>query len=163
MRINLSFLSILIERKLSCYFEETNIRSCMTSEEYVAAGHERLSVGNPITQLCFSVPVGWIYINKEVSLLPKIISVIMNKFLSFVIFFIFSVHFANFQSKINLYILFIFADDQCYMKPSEELGLTDIDTPNLDRLTKAGTTFTRAYNMGSWSGASLRYLPVGIC
>ncbi len=75
----------------------------------------------------------------------------MNKLLSFVIFFIFSVHFANSkQNKPN--ILFIFADDQCY-ETIRELGLTDIDTPNLDRLTKAGTTFTRAYNMGSWSGA----------
>ena len=75
----------------------------------------------------------------------------MNKLLSFVIFFIFSVHLANSkQNKPN--ILFIFADDQCY-ETIRELGLTDIDTPNLDRLTKAGTTFTRAYNMGSWSGA----------
>ena len=49
-------------------------------------------------------------------------------------------------------ILFIFADDQCYETISE-LGLTDIDTPNLDRLMNSGTSFTRAYNMGSWSGA----------
>ena len=75
----------------------------------------------------------------------------MNKLLSFVIFFIFSVHFANSKQK-KPNILFIFADDQCY-ETIRELGLTDIDTPNLDRLTKAGTTFTRAYNMGSWSGA----------
>ena len=49
-------------------------------------------------------------------------------------------------------ILFIFADDQCY-ETVRELGLTDIDTPNLDRLMNSGTSFTRAYNMGSWSGA----------
>ena len=49
-------------------------------------------------------------------------------------------------------VLFIFADDQCY-ETIGALGLTDIDTPNLDRLVKQGTTFTRAYNMGSWSGA----------
>jgi choline-sulfatase len=49
-------------------------------------------------------------------------------------------------------ILFIFADDQCY-ETIANLGLTDIETPNLDRLTKEGTSFTRAYNMGSWSGA----------
>ena len=49
-------------------------------------------------------------------------------------------------------ILFIFADDQCY-ETIRELGLTDIDTPNLDRLMNSGTSFTRAYNMGSWSGA----------
>ncbi|NBQ02623.1 MAG: hypothetical protein EBU27_05265 [Opitutae bacterium] len=49
-------------------------------------------------------------------------------------------------------ILFIFADDQCY-ETIRELGLTDIDTPNLDRLMNSGTSFDRAYNMGSWSGA----------
>ena len=49
-------------------------------------------------------------------------------------------------------VLFIFADDQCY-ETIGALGYTDIDTPNLDRLVKRGTTFTRAYNMGSWSGA----------
>ena len=49
-------------------------------------------------------------------------------------------------------ILFIFADDQCY-ETIREFGHTDIETPNLDRLTKSGTSFTRAYNMGSWSGA----------
>lgn len=54
------------------------------------------------------------------------------------------------QAKPN--VLFIFADDQCY-ETVGNLGLTDIDTPNLDRLAKRGTQFTRAYNMGSWSGA----------
>jgi arylsulfatase A-like enzyme len=49
-------------------------------------------------------------------------------------------------------VLFIFADDQCY-ETIGALGLTDIETPNLDRLMKSGTSFTRAYNMGSWSGA----------
>ena len=49
-------------------------------------------------------------------------------------------------------VLFIFADDQCY-ETIGALGYTDIDTPNLDRLVKQGATFTRAYNMGSWSGA----------
>ncbi|MDC3335776.1 sulfatase-like hydrolase/transferase [Opitutales bacterium] len=48
--------------------------------------------------------------------------------------------------------MFIFADDQCF-ETIRELGHTDIETPNLDRLTKSGTSFTRAYNMGSWSGA----------
>ena len=75
----------------------------------------------------------------------------MNKLLSHIILFTFLVHLANAkQNKPN--ILFIFADDQCY-ETIRELGHTDIDTPNLDRLTEAGTTFTRAYNMGSWSGA----------
>jgi len=49
-------------------------------------------------------------------------------------------------------ILFIFADDQCY-ETVRAFGHTDIDTPNLDRLVERGTTFTRCYNMGSWSGA----------
>ena len=43
--------------------------------------------------------------------------------------------------------LFIFADDMCY-ELIRELGHTDIDTPNLDRLVRQGTTFTHAYNMG---------------
>lgn len=49
-------------------------------------------------------------------------------------------------------VLFIFADDHCY-EAVRAAGLTDIDTPNLDRLAASGTTFTHAYNMGSWSGA----------
>ena len=49
-------------------------------------------------------------------------------------------------------ILFLFADDQTFAAV-REFGLTYIDTPNLDRLVRRGTTFTHAYNMGSWSGA----------
>ena len=49
-------------------------------------------------------------------------------------------------------ILFIFADDQSY-ETIRAFEMTDIDTPNLDTLVKRGTTFTHAYNMGSWSGA----------
>ena len=49
-------------------------------------------------------------------------------------------------------ILFIFADDMSY-ELIREFRHTDIDTPNLDRLARQGTTFTHAYNMGSWSGA----------
>lgn len=49
-------------------------------------------------------------------------------------------------------ILFLFADDQCY-ETIRAFGHTDIETPNLDRLVEGGTTFTNAYNMGSWSGA----------
>lgn len=49
-------------------------------------------------------------------------------------------------------ILFLFADDQSF-ETIRVLGHTDIDTPNLDRLVQRGTTFTHAYNMGSWSGA----------
>ncbi len=49
-------------------------------------------------------------------------------------------------------ILFIFADDQCFQTIAA-LGNQEIQTPNLDRLARRGTTFTHAYNMGSWSGA----------
>jgi len=49
-------------------------------------------------------------------------------------------------------ILFIFADDHCY-KAINSLHNKEVQTPNLDRLVAQGTTFTHAYNMGSWSGA----------
>ena len=49
-------------------------------------------------------------------------------------------------------ILFIFSDDQCF-ETIGALGMTDIETPNLDRLVEEGTTFTHAYNMGGWNGA----------
>ena len=49
-------------------------------------------------------------------------------------------------------ILFILADDQSFETVGAR-GLVDIDTPNLDRLSRTGTSFRRAYNMGSWSGA----------
>jgi arylsulfatase A-like enzyme len=49
-------------------------------------------------------------------------------------------------------VLFIFSDDQSY-ETVRALGHTDIDTPNLDRLVERGTTFTHAYNMGSYSPA----------
>lgn len=49
-------------------------------------------------------------------------------------------------------VLFIFADDQCY-DTIRALGNDEIETPNLDRLAKEGTTFTQAYNMGGWHGA----------
>ncbi|MCC6510921.1 MAG: sulfatase-like hydrolase/transferase, partial [Pirellulaceae bacterium] len=49
-------------------------------------------------------------------------------------------------------VLFLFADDFTYEAVSA-FGHTDIETPNLDKLAARGTTFTHAYNMGSWSGA----------
>lgn len=49
-------------------------------------------------------------------------------------------------------ILFIFADDQCF-DTINALGNDEVKTPNLDRMARRGTTFTHAYNMGSWSGA----------
>ena len=60
-----------------------------------------------------------------------------------------SIHAAA-QGKPN--ILLILSDDQSY-ETVRALGHTDIDTPNLDRLAGRGTTFTHAYNMGSWSPA----------
>jgi len=49
-------------------------------------------------------------------------------------------------------VLFLFADDLTY-EAIRAFGYTDIDTPNIDRLVARGTTFSHAYNMGSWSGA----------
>jgi arylsulfatase A-like enzyme len=54
------------------------------------------------------------------------------------------------QQKPN--VLFLYSDDQSF-ETIRALGHTDIDTPNLDRLVARGTTFTHAYNMGSWHGA----------
>ncbi|AWG22669.1 choline-sulfatase [Flavobacterium faecale] len=49
-------------------------------------------------------------------------------------------------------IVFIFTDDQTYSS-IHALGNKEIQTPNMDALVQNGTTFTHAYNMGSWSGA----------
>jgi len=49
-------------------------------------------------------------------------------------------------------VLLLFADDLCF-ETIRAFQHTDIETPNLDRLVERGTTFTHAYNMGSWSGA----------
>ena len=49
-------------------------------------------------------------------------------------------------------ILLIFADDQAF-DTIHAHGNAEIQTPNLDRLSARATTFTHAYNMGSWSGA----------
>lgn len=49
-------------------------------------------------------------------------------------------------------IVFIFADDQCF-STINALGAAEVETPNLDSLARRGTTFTHAFNMGSWSGA----------
>jgi choline-sulfatase len=74
----------------------------------------------------------------------------MNKQLSILILSILSSWSLADTSQPN--IVFLFADDLCY-EAIGGLGHTDIDTPNLDRLVQNGTTFTHAYNMGSWSGA----------
>ena len=49
-------------------------------------------------------------------------------------------------------IVFIFADDQTF-SAIHAFGNEEIYTPNLDQLVQNGTSFTHAYNMGSWSGA----------
>jgi arylsulfatase A-like enzyme len=49
-------------------------------------------------------------------------------------------------------ILFLYADDLTYAS-IRELGNTEIETPNLDRLVRQGTTFTHAYNQGGYHGA----------
>lgn len=49
-------------------------------------------------------------------------------------------------------VLFIFSDDQ-RADTIAALGNTHVTTPNLDRLVRAGTAFTRAYCMGAQQGA----------
>ncbi|MEO0475167.1 MAG: sulfatase-like hydrolase/transferase [Planctomycetota bacterium] len=49
-------------------------------------------------------------------------------------------------------ILFIFADDFAYNCVAAH-GNDEVKTPTLDELADGGTTFTHAYNMGSYSGA----------
>ena len=49
-------------------------------------------------------------------------------------------------------ILFVLSDDQ-RADTIAALGNTHIETPNLDRLVREGTAFTRAYCMGSLQGA----------
>jgi len=54
------------------------------------------------------------------------------------------------QTKPN--VMFIIADDQTF-ESIGAYGLTEVMTPNLDRLVNRGVTFTHAYNMGAWGGA----------
>jgi choline-sulfatase len=54
------------------------------------------------------------------------------------------------QEKLNF--VFIFADDLSY-EAVGSAGMTEVKTPNLDRLAERGTAFTHAYNMGAWGGA----------
>ena len=49
-------------------------------------------------------------------------------------------------------IVFIFTDDQTFSS-IQALGNSEIITPTMDQMVADGTTFTHAYNMGSWSGA----------
>ncbi len=49
-------------------------------------------------------------------------------------------------------ILLLLTDDQAYDAVGS-LGDTCVKTPHIDRLVRRGTTFTHAYNQGSWTGA----------
>ena len=49
-------------------------------------------------------------------------------------------------------IMFIFADDLTH-EGIAAYGLTEVKTPNLDRLVNNGVSFMHAYNMGAWNGA----------
>jgi choline-sulfatase len=49
-------------------------------------------------------------------------------------------------------LLLILTDDQCF-QTIRALGNPEIETPNLDRLARQGTSFSHAYNMGGWHGA----------
>jgi len=70
----------------------------------------------------------------------------MTRFLSI----LFALTASGVAKKPNL--LFIFADDMSY-EAIGSLGLTGVETPNLDRLFATGTQFTHAYNSGGWNGA----------
>ncbi len=76
------------------------------------------------------------------------------KFLKICSLFVFYIFLSCNDKKENIKpnIVFIFTDDQTYTSINA-LGNKEIITPNIDKLVKNGTTFTNAYNMGSWSGA----------
>lgn len=56
------------------------------------------------------------------------------------------------ETKAQPNILFIIADDLAY-DCIHETGNEEIQTPNLDQLARAGTSFSHTYNMGGWNGA----------
>ena len=79
----------------------------------------------------------------------------MSKILSVLAFVSLACLFTNctqVKEKEKPNIIFLFADDQCF-NTVNTLGNTEIITPNLDRLSNSGVTFTHAYNMGAWNGA----------
>ena len=61
-------------------------------------------------------------------------------------------HSGNLQAIEKPNIILVFSDDQRY-NTIRALGGKEVITPHLDSLVSAGTTFTRAYNMGGWHGA----------
>lgn len=48
--------------------------------------------------------------------------------------------------------VFLFADDLAF-NAIGHLGNSVVQTPNIDRLAKMGTSFSHTYNMGGWNGA----------
>lgn len=56
------------------------------------------------------------------------------------------------QTKVAPNFLFILTDDQTYAS-IHALNNAEIHTPNMDRLSEQGISFTHAFNQGSWSGA----------
>ncbi|MFH4967455.1 sulfatase-like hydrolase/transferase [Gaetbulibacter sp. M240] len=48
--------------------------------------------------------------------------------------------------------LFLFTDDQTFAS-IQALNNDEIETPNMDKLTNDGVTFTHCFNQGSWDGA----------
>lgn len=54
------------------------------------------------------------------------------------------------RSKPN--IMFVFADDLTH-EGVAAYGLSEVKTPNIDRLVNNGVSFMHAYNMGAWGGA----------
>ena len=61
-----------------------------------------------------------------------------------------SVVYADESSRPN--ILVILADDLA-VDAVGALGGREVETPNIDRLARAGATFTHTYNQGGWNGA----------
>ena len=49
-------------------------------------------------------------------------------------------------------VLFLFVDDMTY-NGLNELGTSDVISPNLDKLIQSGVSFQNCYNMGGWNGA----------
>jgi arylsulfatase A-like enzyme len=68
----------------------------------------------------------------------------------FSILLAFSIFSCQKEKKPN--VVLIFTDDLTY-KAIGALGNTQVKTPNIDQLYSEGTSFSHAYNMGSWSGA----------
>lgn len=74
-----------------------------------------------------------------------------EKLVSFSSLFVLGCNIGDAQEQRPNFLFFI-TDDQTY-ESIHALNNSEIETPNLDRLVRQGTTFTHAFNQGSWSGA----------